>query len=85
MDKIFSTRIDESIIQRISYLARRLNTSKKQVIERAILSFAKNLDNDTGTDIFKQTFGSWKRRESAEQTVKKSRKAFNESMRRNRD
>jgi len=82
MDKILSTRLDESIVHRISNLARQLNTSKKQIIEKAILLFASKIENEHNTDVFKQTFGSWSRKESADQLVKKARDIFNNSMRR---
>ena len=82
MDKIFSTRIDEAIIQRISNLARHMKTSKKQVIEQAIHLLSERIDKDKNTDIFMQTFGIWKRKESANQIVKKVRTKFDKSMRR---
>ena len=82
MDKILSTRLDEAIVQRISNLARQLNTSKKQVIEKAILLFALKIEDEKNIDILKQTFGAWNRQKSAEQIVKKVRDKFNSSMRR---
>ncbi|MBU4445456.1 hypothetical protein KJ656_10290, partial [bacterium] len=82
MDKIFSARLDESIIHHISNLARQLNTSKKQIIEKAIILFASKIENEHNTDVFKQTFGSWHREESANQLVKKARDIFNNSMHR---
>jgi predicted transcriptional regulator len=36
MDKILSARVDESVVNRIGSLARRLHTSKKKSIESAI-------------------------------------------------
>jgi len=85
MDKIFSARLDESIVHRISNLARQLNTSKKQIIEKAITLFASKIENEHNTDVFKQTFGSWHREESADQLVKQARDIFNDSMRRHVD
>lgn len=35
-DKIMSTRIDESVIQHIGMLAKKLGTSKKAVLENAV-------------------------------------------------
>lgn len=85
MDKILSTRLDEAIIQRISNLAKQLNTSKKHVIEKSILLFASKIESEKNTDIMKQTFGSWDRKESAEQIVQKVREQFKASMRRHVD
>jgi hypothetical protein len=47
MQKVMSTRIDESVV------------------------------------LFQNSFGAWKREESAEETVRRSRDAFNKSMHRN--
>jgi len=82
MDKILSTRLDESIVHRISHLARELKTSKKQVIESAIRLLAEKVDDDQQTDVFKQTFASWEREDSVKQIISKGRKEFNKSMRR---
>ena len=82
MDKIISTRLDESIVHRITSLARKLNTSKKHVIESAIRMFAAKVEDELETDVFKQTFASWEREESAEQIISKGRKEFNRSMQR---
>jgi hypothetical protein len=82
MDKIFSTRIDETVIDRIANLAKYLSTSKKQVIERAIFLLAKKVEDEKNTNIFKQTSGIWKREEPVYQTVEKARKEFNDSMQR---
>ena len=85
MDKILSTRLDEAIVQRISNLAKQLNTSKKQVIEKSILLFAAKVEDEKNTDIFKQTFGSWDRKESAEQIVQEVKEQFKASMQRHVD
>ena len=82
MDKIFSARLDESIVRRISRLAQKLHTTKKAVIEAAILSYAEKSDLEKGADIWEETLGAWKRDESPEETVKQVRQAFRESMRR---
>ncbi len=85
MDKILSTRISESIIHRISNLAKQLKTSKKQIIENSILLYASKVENEQDTDIFRQSSGSWDREEPAERIFKKGRNKFNESMRRHMD
>jgi hypothetical protein len=82
MDKVFSGRIDDRIQEQISNLAHQLNTSKKAVIEKAILLFSKKVEKENKVDIFDQTCGIWKRRESPGQTVKKIRQAFRKSMHR---
>lgn len=82
MDKILSTRLDESIVHRITNLARKLNKSKKYVIETAVRMYAEKVEDELETDVFKQTFASWKREESAEQILTRARKEFNKSMQR---
>ena len=82
MDKIFSTRIDESVAYRIEELAKRLKIPKKRVIEEAVLAFAERNEPENGSDVFEETCGAWKRRESPAKTIEKARKAFRESMER---
>jgi predicted transcriptional regulator len=83
-DKILSARVDESVIQRISSLARRLNTSKKHVIENAVRDYARKIDQEENFDVFEQTSGAWRRKESASRIVEEARKAFRSSMERRR-
>ena len=47
MDKILSARVDESVIQRIGSLARQLNTTKKKIIEGAIILYAEKIEKET--------------------------------------
>ena len=44
--------------------------------------FAAKVEDELETDVFKQTFASWEREESAEQIISKGRKEFNRSMQR---
>ncbi len=80
MDKIFSTRVDEAVIHRISYLARRLRTSKKQVIEKAVEAYAERVEREQKTSVVAQTAGAWRRNESPEQTIAEARATFQRSM-----
>lgn len=82
MDKIFSTRIDESVVQRITNLSQILGISKKAVVEDAILQYSEKVKKTNNLDVFDQTFGAWKRDESPEETVEKSRETFRRSMQR---
>ena len=80
MDKIFSASVDESVIQRINFLARQLGTTKKAVIEEAIRLYAEKIESEKNLDVFEQTLGAWHRIESPAKTVEKSRKAFQRPM-----
>jgi len=84
MDKILSARVDESVVNRIGSLARRLHTSKKKIIESAIEIYAAEVDKEQDFDVFEPTCGAWQRRGSPGQTVVKVRKAFRDSMKRHR-
>jgi len=80
MDKIFSTRMDEAVIQRIRMLAAAKHTSQKAIIEAAIDHYAKETANLADVDIFSKTSGAWRRDESPRQTVARGRQPFRESM-----
>ena len=82
MDKILSARLDEEVILQISRLSRRLRVSKKKVIEDAVKLYVDKMENKQKTDILQETFGTWVREESPEETVRKSRDAFRKSMER---
>lgn len=84
MDKILSARLDESIVSRIGSLARQLHTTKKQIIEGAIELYAAKIEAENKVDVLDQTFGAWQRKESAQETVNKARKAFQDSMSRHK-
>ena len=82
MDKILSTRVDESVVNRIGSLARRLRTSKKKIIETAIERYATQVDGEQNFDVFEHTCGAWGRPEAARETVAKVRKTFQRSIQR---
>ena len=82
MDRILSARVDESVANSIGSLARRLHTSKKRIIERAVEMYAAKVNEEQEFDVLEQTCGAWCRKESAEQLMKRSRKASRDSMRR---
>lgn len=85
MDKILSARVDEATVRRIGSLAQRLHTSKKKIIESAVEMYASKIDEEQNIDVLDQTFGAWHRKESADQLVDKSRKAFRRSMMRRQE
>ena len=84
MDKILSARVDEAVIHRIGSLARRLRTSKKRVIEKAVETYAAQVEREQKRDILDETFGAWKRHEYPGQTVEEIRAAFRRSMERHK-
>ena len=84
MDRVLSSRVDESVVDRLAYLSRHLRVSKKKVLESAISRFADAVEAEEKVDIFDRTFGAWHREESAGDTVNKARAAFRDSMERHR-
>ena len=84
MDKIMSTRMDEAVIRHIGMLAKRLGTSKKAVLENAVRYYAEKFEAEQGFDALTHTFGSWKRDESAAQTVSAVKDTMRESQKRYR-
>ena len=85
MDKILSIRVHESVIHRIGFLARRLRTSKKRVIEDAVETYAAQIEREQKSDVFKETLGAWRRKETPQQAVRKARAAFRRCMERHRN
>lgn len=84
MDKILSTRVEESAVLRIGQLAQELHTSKKAIIEAAIRYYGEKIDKEKNTDIFEQTMGAWQRDETPEDRRDLIRDKFNKSMERNK-
>ena len=84
MDKILSARVDEVVLRRLSYLARRLRSSKKAVIERAIIDLAERVESGDNEYELVESFGAWKRDGSPEVTTDRVREAFQSSMERHR-
>jgi hypothetical protein len=82
MDKIMSTRMDEAVIQHIGMLARTLGTSKKAVLENAVLFYSEKIEAEQGFDILTHTFGSWQRDESTAETVKLIKEVMRKSQER---
>lgn len=82
MDKIMSTRMDESVIQSIGVLARKLNISKKAVLENAVKCFSEKVAAEKDLDILAQTLGSWLRDESAPDTIKAVKATMRKSQQR---
>jgi len=58
MDKVLSARIDESVIQQVGLLSRKLHTSKKAVIEAAIRQYSEQSGLKEKVDVFENTCGA---------------------------
>ena len=82
MDKILSARLDEAVVERIGFLAKKLNTTKKAVIENAIDAYSKKVDLIEKVDLLEHTLGTWQRKETPDAIREKARKKFIKSMER---
>lgn len=76
MDKILSVRIDESVLYKISFLSQRFHVSKKKIIESAVQHYALKIEAAHREDVFSQTHGTWKRKESAVDLVNQVKSKF---------
>ena len=82
MDKIMSTRMDDSVIRQIGMLAKKLGTSKKAILENAVRAYAEKIEAEQGFDVLSDTFGSWQRDKSAAETVQSIKDAMRKSQER---
>ncbi len=82
MDKIFSTRMDESVIHNITVMARQLGVSKKAFLERAVREYLQKVGSEQNFDVLDETCGSWQREESTVETVHTSKTAMHQSLER---
>lgn len=82
MPRTMSATIDDSVVELLDRIAREKKMSKRRIIEEAIKSFWEKVHIEKEVDPFLSTFGAWKRDESAEETVRNTREAFNQSMQR---
>ena len=82
MDKILSARVDEIILNKITFLSQKLHVSKKKVIEGAVQMYAQSMESEGHANVFEQTSGAWKRKESINQTITQAKNTFRKSMER---
>ncbi len=85
MDRIFSARVNETIIRTVAILAKQLGTTKKAVIERAIIELAEKIEIENNIDLLAATAGTWAREESIDTTIERSRRAFRNGMERHHE
>ena len=82
MDKVFSTRLDEQMIEEMERVAKRLGITKKEFLESAIRLRARALDAQSDSDVWAATSGAWVRPEAAAGTFQAAREVFEASFRR---
>jgi hypothetical protein len=82
MDKVFSARVDEAVLDEMSRAVRKLGITKRQFLEEAIRLRAQEFAHRETTDIWAETLGAWRRKESPEATIREVRRRFQRSFER---
>jgi hypothetical protein len=82
MDKVFSTRLDERLINQINIFVKDKSISKKRLVEMALKNYFEQAGSKIEYDIIERSFGLWERNEKANNTWSHARKTFNEGFRR---
>jgi hypothetical protein len=78
MQKVFSARLDESVLDEMERVTRTLKITKRRFLEEAIHRQAMELAGKEGRDVWAETLGAWSRRERPETTIRRARAAFQE-------
>ncbi len=82
MDKVFSTRLDESLIKKLNHFIKSRSITKKSLIERALWAYLEEAGPNIDLGIIDQSFGIWKRDEKIHETWNQGRNAFNKGFKR---
>jgi hypothetical protein len=82
MDRVFSTRIDESTAELLDRLSKARRIPKKRIVEDAIRLYGETLQCEP--DPFDRSFGAWQRPEPATELYERMRATFESSMHRRR-
>ncbi len=80
MDRVFSTRLDESLVKKIDSLVKEKTITKKAVVEKALRMYLKHYGEHVEREVVDKTFGAWQRDETADETWGGIREAFNRGM-----
>ena len=82
MAAIFSTRLDEELIERLDRVSRAIGVSKKKLVEDALRAHLDEMGQIDSPDVIDEACGAWKRREKPETTVRRVRKLFRDGLKR---
>ena len=82
MQKVFSARLDESVLDEMERVTRRLRITKRRFLEEAIRRQAAELTDEQGSDLWAETLGAWKRSEKPATTIRRARQAFRGALER---
>ncbi|HLA77714.1 MAG TPA: hypothetical protein VJU18_09065 [Vicinamibacteria bacterium] len=76
MQKVFSTRLDEAVLDEMERVTRRLRITKRRFLEEAIHRQAMQLSAEAGSDVWTETLGAWRRNEKPATTIRRAREVF---------
>ncbi len=83
MDKVFSARVDEAVLDELNRVAGKLGITKRQFLEEAIRLRAQQFSRREDADIWAETSGAWRRRrESTTEIIRTARRRFQRSFER---
>jgi predicted DNA-binding protein len=80
MDRIFSARLDEAVLDELDRITKRLGMTKKEFLEEAIRARAAEVNAEAAHNVWRETLGAWKRREAPQTTIRRIRKTVEESF-----
>lgn len=82
MDKIFSVRLDQAVLDEMERAARRLKMTKRRFLEEAIHLRASQLSDGEDGDVWSETLGAWRRGERPETAIRRARQQFQQGFER---
>ncbi len=82
MDKVFSTRLDESLIKKVDHFIKTRSITKKSLLERALRAYLEEAGSNIDLGLVNQSFGIWKRDEKILETWNQGRSVFNKGFNR---
>lgn len=80
MQKVFSARLDEAVIDEMERVTRKLKMTKRRFLEEAISRQAKDLAGADESDVWSETLGAWRRKETPAATIRRARRSFEKSF-----
>ena len=76
MDRIFSARLDEAVLDELERVTRKLKMTKRRFLEEAIHIRARQLQGADSRDAWSETLGAWNRDKRPETSVAEAREAL---------
>ena len=80
MDKVVSARLDETVVDELNRVTKQRGITKKRFLEEAIRIHAAQGEGGPAADVWAETCGAWRRRESPLTTIRRARAAFKAAM-----